>query len=380
MSKRMNGEGLIRRRKDGRYELRIMDGYQKNGKQKVISFYGKTKQEVREKKKAYDAGAEQGINMQAKYTFAEFADVWFERHREGLEDATVEHYTYILRTLKMYLGKRPLGAITTPEIEDVLSKLRAKKYSNSYVRSCRGMLTQIYKRAQAYQLVSYNPASLAAKMKSQTPQAKKESFTAPECARLLRDLPQDRMGWTIRLMIATGLRPQEMMGLEPRHITEDGAYILVEQAMKRIKGTAEIGNPKNASSFRVIPVPETVRPDAIALRKTDKKFIWEAGRKGKPCNPSYFGDKFKESLSTIEGMPILTPHCCRVTYVSVMQSLGVKLETISHLVGHTTTRITESRYLRVQDETCKDALSRFDQRFGFLGHTSDHSSPMELQF
>lgn len=366
MAKRMNGEGLIRQRKDGRYELRIMEGYQKNGKQKVVSFYGKTQQEVRDKKKAYDAGAKQGVSMKPKYTFGEFADMWFERHQQELEDATIEHYTYILRTLKEHFGKRPLHEITTPEVEDFLQKLRRKDYSDSYVRSCRGMLTQIYKRAQAYQLVTYNPAILAARMKSRAPQKKKESFTARECARLLTNLPQDRMGWSIRLMIATGMRPQEMMGLEPRHITEDGAYVLVEQAMKRIKGTAEIGDPKNASSFRVIPVPETVRPAAIALRSTDKKYIWEAGRKGKPCNPSFFNDKFKEALATIDGMSILTPHCCRVTYVSIMQSLGVKLETISHLVGHTTTRITESRYLRVQDETCQDALARFDNRFGMV--------------
>jgi integrase len=366
MAKRMNGEGLIRKRPDGRYELRIMEGYQKNGKQKVVSFYGKTKQEVRDKKKAYDAGSEQGLDLKAKYTFAQFADLWFERHQEQLEDATIEHYTYILRTLKEHLGKRPLTQITTPDIEDFLQKLRSKKYSDSYIRSCRGMLTQIYNRALAYQLVSYNPASLAAKMKSQAPQQKKESFTAAECARLIADLPQDRMGWTIRLMIATGLRPQEMMGLEPRHITEDGAFVMVEQAMKRIKGTAEIGSTKNASSYRIVPVPEIIRPAAIALRNTNKTFIWEAGKKGKPCNPSYFGDQFRASLSTIEGMPLLTPHCCRVTYVSIMQSLGVKLETISHLVGHTTTRITESRYLRVQNEACQDALARFDQRFGFV--------------
>lgn len=364
MAKRLNGEGLIRRRPDGRYELRIMEGYQKNGKQKVVSFYGKTKQEVRDKKKAYDAGSEQGLDLKAKYTFAQFADIWFERHQEELEDATIEHYTYILKTLKEHLGKRPLTKITTPDIEDFLRKLRKKKYSDSYIRSCRGMLTQIYNRAQAYQLINYNPASLAVKMKSQAPQQKKESFTAAECSRLIADLPQDRMGWTIRLMIATGLRPQEMMGLEPRHITEDGAFVFVEQAVKRIKGVAEIGTTKNASSYRIVPVPETVRPAAIALRNTNKTFIWEGGRKGKPCNPSFFGDKFKESLATIDGMPVLTPHCCRVTYVSIMQSLGVKLETISHLVGHTTTRITESRYLRVQDEACQDALSRFDQRFG----------------
>ena len=368
MSKRMNGEGLIRQRKDGRYELRIMDGYQKNGKQKVVSFYGKTKEEVRKKKKAYDAAnkieVDAGIDVQADYTFAEFADVWYERHKLDLQDATREQYVYILRTLRQYLGKRPLNEITTPEIENVLQELRRKEYSDSYIRVSRGMLTQIFKRAQAYQMVTYNPAMLAAKMKSRAPQKKKESFTARECARLLVELPQDRMGWSIRLMIATGLRPQEMMGLEPRHIAADGSYIIVEQALKRVKGTVEIGDPKNASSTRVIPVPVTVRPAAMALRKTNKKFIWEAGRKDKPCNPSYFGDKFKECLSTIDGMPVLTPHCCRVTYVSIMQSLGVKLETISHLVGHTTTRITENNYLRVQDEICRDALDRFDQRFG----------------
>ena len=381
MPKRMNGEGLIRQRKDGRYELRIMDGYQINGKQKVVSFYGKTKEEVRKKKKAYDAThtikTESGIDIKANYTFAEFADVWYEQHKEDLQGATCEQYVYILRTLKQYLGKRPLNAITTPEIENVLQELRRKEYSDSYIRVSRGMLTQIYKRAQAYQMVTYNPAMLAAKMKSRAPQKKKESFTARECARLLADLPQDRMGWSIRLMIATGLRPQEMMGLEPRHISEDGAHILVEQAMKRVKGRAEIGDPKNTSSCRVIPVPEIVRPAAMALRKTNKKFIWEAGRKDKPCNPSYFGDKFKESLATIEGIPILTPHCCRVTYVSIMQSLGVKLETISHLIGHTTTRITENNYLRVQDEICRDALARFDQRFGLVNRFEEASNRSE---
>ena len=39
----------------------------------------------------------------------------------------------------------------------------------------------------------------------------------------------------LRLMIAIDMRPEEMMGLEPRYITEEGAYILVEKAMKRIK-------------------------------------------------------------------------------------------------------------------------------------------------
>ena len=43
--------------------------------------------------------------------------------------------------------------------------------------------------------------------------------------------------------------------------------------MKRIKGVAEIGGTKNSSSYRVVPVPEIIRPAAIALRNTDKTYI-----------------------------------------------------------------------------------------------------------
>lgn len=69
MAKRMNGEGMIRQRKDGRFELRILVGYQENGKQKVISFYGKTQGEVREKKRKYDEDMANGVDVTAKYTF-----------------------------------------------------------------------------------------------------------------------------------------------------------------------------------------------------------------------------------------------------------------------------------------------------------------------
>jgi hypothetical protein len=38
-------------------------------------------------------------------------------------------------------------------------------------------------------------------------------------------------------------------------------------------------------------------------------------------------------------------------------------ETMRHRANHTTTRITQSRYLCAQNEACQDALDRFDERF-----------------
>jgi integrase len=48
--RRANGEGVVRQRKDGIWEARILTGYDpKTGKLKRVSFYGKTQKEVMEK-------------------------------------------------------------------------------------------------------------------------------------------------------------------------------------------------------------------------------------------------------------------------------------------------------------------------------------------
>ena len=53
MARRMNGEGSLRRRPDGRWELRIMLGYRDNGKLNYQHFYGRTKKEVQNKLEAF---------------------------------------------------------------------------------------------------------------------------------------------------------------------------------------------------------------------------------------------------------------------------------------------------------------------------------------
>ena len=360
------GDGYIRQRKDGRWECRVMYGFKDDGKPNMVSFYGETKAEVRQKRQEYEEKSKKGLKKE-KYTFSEFADRWFQRHQKNIQPATVESYKYTLRIINKYFGKRMLNEITTEEVEDFLTALRDEGYSDSSISGCRGMLTQIYNRAIAYRYVDFNPSLQAEKMKKMGDSKKKEAFKPHEIMRLLNELPRDKMGLSIRLMLCTGIRPQEMMGMEPRHIMPNGEGIVVEQAVKRYKGTAEIGDTKNVSSARIIPVPHVAREAAMELRKVETKYIWEGRIKGKPCNPSYFSDQFKKCLEAVEGIPVLTPHCCRVSYVSVMQYLGVKMETISKLCGHTTTKITNSSYLRIHDEVFQDAMNRIDQRFGLVG-------------
>lgn len=360
-NKRNNGEGSFTRRENGNWTLKVMVGRNPDGTREMKSFTAKTQREAREMRDEYLKKREEGTLLGEDMSFNEWADLWFENHKDNITPTTQQGYSYTLRILKTHFGRRKLADIRTYDIEQFLKKMRKDGRSDSVIAQCRGMLYQIFRKAAANDLLNKNPVEYADKMRKGPPQ-KKEAFTEDEVRILFQNLPEDRIGWSIRLMLATGMRTQELLALEPRHIAKDGSTVTIEQAVVQVKGTTAIGTPKSYDSYRTIPVPEIAQRCAIYLRSTDKKFIWEVGKKNMPCNPSYFRKKFKEALESIDDVRVLTPHSCRHTYVSQMQALGVAIETIQSIVGHADIDMTK-HYLHVQEPVRREAVQRFSEAF-----------------
>ena len=364
--KRAKGEGTLRHRADGRWESAITVGYKPNGQPDRKYFYGKTQKEVKEKVKQWQAShpkCDASKGLKKEYTFTEWSNLWYENHKDEITPTTQEHYKYTLRILQDYFGKKPISEFLAHDIETFLKVTRKDGRSDSYLSTCRGLLHQIFRKAAANRLIDHNPVALADKMKSREPLKKKEAFTADEVKLLMEKLPMDRIGMSIRLMLGTGMRGQEILALEPKHIEEDGSIIYIEQAINMVKGTAVVGQPKSRDSYRNIPVPPSLRECAKSLRDTDKMYIWEAGKADQPCNPSHFRDEFKKAIGKVEGVRVLTPHSCRHTYVSQMQALGVDLQTIQSIVGHADVDMTQ-HYLRVQEPKRLEAVDLFSKAFG----------------
>ena len=66
-------------------------------------------------------------------------------------------------------------------------------------------------KAEANDLIHKNPVRFADKMKAKGPVKCKEAFTQEKVKLLMEHLPVDRMGHTIWLMLASGMRTQEML-------------------------------------------------------------------------------------------------------------------------------------------------------------------------
>ena len=93
-SKRSHGEGTLRHRSDGRWELRMMDGYQKDGSPRFKTFYGKTQKEVKLKLKEYQDALINGVQLDTILYFEDWADTWFEGHKDNIAPTTQESYKY----------------------------------------------------------------------------------------------------------------------------------------------------------------------------------------------------------------------------------------------------------------------------------------------
>ena len=364
-----NNPGTIRQRANGLWECTIVVSRDANGKRKYQSFYGKSVEEVEAKRDAYYAQGSRPSLCAQSYTLEEWLWKWFDHHLPELKPATRESYRYTIKLIGAgSLGTMDISTILAYDIECCLRKLKEDGYSSSMISKVRGILHQALRSAEANKLIEKNPVPLVEKMRRDPPR-NKDAFTADEVRLLMEKLPQTLVGWAIRILLATGMRKQELLALEPRHVAEDGSTIRVEQALTRIKGTAVISTPKSFDSYRTIPVPRNVRYYAVMLRKYGGvQFLFESPKKpGEPANPSYFDDLFRKALESVEGVRILTPHCCRHTYVSQMQALGVNLETIQSMVGHADVDMT-AHYLHLQEPKRQEAIEKFSTAFA-VEHT-----------
>lgn len=364
--KRENGSGTLIQKDNGSWQCQIMVGYKPDGRRDIRTFTAKTQRECMAKRDEFLRKKEAGLLTGRDIRFDEWADTWFEHHKENVKPTTSEGYRYTLRILKDHFGRRMLSEIKAMDVEQFLRGLRKAGRSDSALAQCRGMLFQIMNKAVANDLIIKNPVAYAEKLRKSPPK-RKDAFTADEVRYLMENLPENKIGWSIKLLLCTGMRTQELLGLEPRHIAKDGSTITIEQALVRIKGSVAIGTPKSYDSYRTIPVPPLVQYCARELRNTDDKFIWNSPKKAdQPCNPSHFSDQFKKTLEQMKDVRVLTPHCCRHTYVSQLQALGVSIETIQSIVGHADIDMTR-HYLHVQDNIRLEAVDRFSEAFSRKG-------------
>ena len=249
--RRANGEGNIRKRKDGRWEGRYTVGHDpETGKAVIKNVLGKTQAEVKEKlKKAIEKNVGIDYGRAKTYTVGNWLEVWYENYAKiKMRPSTyLTYHGYIENHIKPQLGKIPLNDLTTLHLQQFYKKLLAegrverieaqkqpKGLSAKTVRNIHQIISSALKLAVEQRLIAHNPADGCALPKAE----RKEMQTLPveQLTSFLREAKDSGVFALYYIDLTTGLRRGELLGLKWSDIDLEKGDLRVQRQIGRING------------------------------------------------------------------------------------------------------------------------------------------------
>ena len=367
--KRANGEGSIRKRKDGRWEGRYTAGHDPaTGKQIFKSVLGKTQAEVKEKlKKALMEAGQIDFTKSGKYTVGTWMDEWFENVAK-IKVRSSSHQTYrgyIDNHIKPNIGNIPLEKLTTMDLQKLyrtlltkgrVERIEAEKQpsglSAKTVRNINQVISSALDLAVAQKIILSNPTDACELPKVEH----REMQTIPEeqLQAFLAEAKATGVYEMYYIELATGLRRGELLGLKWQDIDWKNGIIKVRRQIARVDGQIVEAPLKTKNSYRTV----TISPQAIEVLKQQKaknhdQYVFPSPNGG-PISPDSVNNMLKRVLARA-GIPKVRFHDLRHTFATIALQNGVDIKTVSGMLGHFSAGFTLDTYAHVTTAAQKEA-------------------------
>lgn len=370
--KRANGEGSIRKRKDGRWEGRYTAGHDPaTGKTIYKNVLGKTQAEVKEKlKRAIEDSAKLDMSKVGQYTVGQWMDVWFENYAK-IKVRPSSHQTYrgyIENHIKPNIGSIPLNKLTSLElqklykkllgngrVERIESKKQPKGLSAKTVRNINQIISSALNLAIEQRLILTNPANACALPKLEHREMK--TLPVEQLASFLREAKESGVFEMYYIELATGLRRGELLGLKWSDIDLEHGNLRVQRQIVRIDGEIVEAPLKTKNAYRTLPLST----DAVDVLKEQKKkcgnspYVFPSPTGG-PISPDSVLHMLHRVLKRA-GLPKVRFHDLRHTFATLALQNGVDIKTVSGMLGHFSAGFTLDTYAHVTTSAQKEAAN-----------------------
>ena len=369
--RRSNGEGNIRKRKDGRWEGRYTAGHDpETGKQIFKNVLGKTQAEVKEKlKKALEEAKKVDVTRTGKYTVETWMDEWFENVAK-LKVRPSSHQTYrgyIDHHIVPNIGNIPLEKLSTMDLQKLYRKLmnkgrverieakdQPKGLSAKTVRSINQVISSAMDFAVAQKIIPENPCKAVALPKVEHKEM--QTIPAEQLQAFLQESKATGVYEMYYIELATGLRRGELLGLKWTDIDWKNGIIKVRRSIARVNGEIVESPLKTKNSYRAV----TISPQAIEVLKQQKAKTNDAyvfpSPNGGPISPDSVNNMLKRVLARA-GIPKVRFHDLRHTFATIALQNSVDIKTVSGMLGHFSAGFTLDTYAHVTTSAQKEAAA-----------------------
>ena len=387
--KRKAGDGTVRQRKDGRWEGRIVIGYDDNGYPKTKNVLSKTKKECVEKlqKLKEDYGGLKPEKVRPEMLFGDWLTYWYENHsKPKIRPTTQETYESRIRLhIIPEIGGIPLNKLTQNDLQQFYGRLKQsgrKRFTDKYgeglsdrmVRMCHATCRSALEKAVQDGLIRVNPA-IGCKL---PPKKAREMqvLTREELQRFLIQAKFEGYYEVFLLDLATGLRRGELMALQWDDLNFKTGVLNVNKQVYDVRGQLQISTPKTKNSIRKIVLP----PAVVAVLREYKKAVdsrWmfpSPVKEDCPITPGVVRRRLQLILEHA-GCKHVRFHDLRHTFATLALQNGMDVKTLSAMLGHVSAATTLDIYTHITDDMQRTAAANIDRGIGKAAPPEGSSEP-----
>lgn len=339
-TRRPRGDGSLYQRRDGRWcvALQLPPAFPGAPRRRKV-IYAATKEEVRQKRSAWEA-SQKPIITPGKSTFGALAAEWLANVAEMRVSAGA------LRTYRADLARATaingllLKSLTTKHIQECIAGI-ARTVSACAADSTYRKIRRVLEYAVTTEKLAQNPAQLVARPRvSHRDPTPYDAQTAQQFIAAIRDHPYEAGFW----LSLCGLRAGEACGAPWDAVDWDAGTLQIRQQAKGANTTTIIDtNLKTKSSRRLVALPapaldalrrarERWRSEAVA-RRPDARGLIIASPRGMIVHPASYHGVFKAVLRA-HNLPTVRLHDLRHTYATLAMDGGASSRAVQAQLGH----------------------------------------------
>ena len=335
--KKPNGLGTVYKMSGNRrkpFRAVITTGYDIVGTQKRLTIgYYATRKEAEKALASYEYNPEKLKN--SKLTFKDVYDKWSESHFPTVSKGRVRGIKVVFKNLKP-LYNFPFCEIKAIQLQELFDSLNVSSGTKSGIKSVVNLL---YKYALKYEIVDKDYSRLIDIGKYEKVLHRK-IFSSDEIAKLWNYKELDWVD-TILIMIYTGMRVGELLGLKNEHIDFENRII---------KGA---GIKTEAGKDRIIPINKKILPLIQNRMRASNEYLFFT-RNNRPYHYSNYRSFFMDVMNKLEMSH--TIHDCRHTFATLLNNAEANPTSIKNIIGHSSFETTEKIYTHKDIEELKKAI------------------------